>query len=43
MREMVDFEAVGEVADSGAAGIGSAVGVGDDYYSVTAVDEFLFD
>lgn len=34
---MVDFEAVGEVADSGAAG----VSVRDDYDFVAAVDEFL--
>lgn len=37
VREMVDFDAVGKVADPRPAGIG----VGDDYYFVAAVDEFL--
>lgn len=37
MREVVDFDAVGEVADPGAAG----VGVRDDYDFVATVDEFL--
>ena len=35
--QVVDFEAVGEIANSCAA----RVGVGDDYYFVAAVDEFL--
>ena len=42
VRDVVDFDAVGEVSDSCAAGVvGAAVGVGDDYYFVAAVDEFL--
>jgi hypothetical protein len=36
-RDMVDFEAVGEVAYAGAA----FVGMGDDDNFVAAVDEFL--
>jgi hypothetical protein len=42
VRYVIDLDAVCEVADPGPAWIvGSAVGVGDDYYSVTSVDEFL--
>ena len=42
VREVVDLDAVGEVADAGAAGvIGCAIGVGDDDDFVATVDEFL--
>lgn len=36
-RDVVDFEAIGEVAHTGAV----LVGVGNDNYSVASVDEFL--
>ena len=43
VRDVIDFDAVGEVSDSCAAGVvGAAVGVGDDYYFMAAVDEFLW-
>lgn len=35
--DVVDLEAVGEVPDAGSV----AVGMGDDYYAVATVDEFL--
>jgi hypothetical protein len=42
VRYVVDLEAVGEVPNAGSAGIvWRAVGVGDDYYSMASVNEFL--
>jgi len=39
VREMVDFEAVGEIADSSARRV--VVGVSYDDYAVATIDEFL--
>ena len=45
VRDVIDFDAVGQVADASASGIGGvvrrSVGMGDDDHLVAAVDEFL--
>ena len=39
---MVDLDAVREVANSSSAGVvWGAIGVGDDYHSMAAVNKFL--